>query len=59
MPDDRDLLPLATWPDLVGLIGEQWLGRDVPVPYLEHLPDGHPLRAEWIAASGSSLTYAL
>jgi hypothetical protein len=59
MPDDQDLSPLATWPHLVGLIGEQWLGRDVPVPYLEHLPHGHPLHAEWIAASGSSLTYAL
>jgi hypothetical protein len=53
MPDDGDLSALASWPSLAALIGETWLGGDVPVPYLEQLPSGHPLGDEWVAATGS------
>lgn len=58
MPDDGDLSPLASWPELVALIGQQWLGDDVPVPFLEQLPSGHPLGEEWVAATGSRLLLA-
>ena len=53
MPDDGDLAPLRTWPDLVGLVGRKFLGDDVPVPYLEDLPAEHPLRLEWFEATGT------
>ena len=56
--DDGDLSPLRTWPDLAGLVGGQWLGSSVPVPFLESLPSGHPLHAEWVNATGSPMIMA-
>ena len=62
MPDDGDLSALGTWPDLVALIGEQWLGpsvpEPVPVPFVESLAVEHPLRTEWVEATGSSAIMA-
>jgi hypothetical protein len=58
MPDDGDLSPLASWPALVALVGQGWLGDDVPVPFLELLPSEHPFREEWVAATGSRLLLA-
>jgi hypothetical protein len=53
MPVDEDLGPLATWPALVALIGQQWIGPGPGVPFLEsHQPD--PLVTEWRSAAHTS-----
>lgn len=59
MPDDGNLAPLRTLPDLVALVGRKFLGEDVPVPYLEDLPADDPRCREWIEATGSRLVLGL
>ena len=58
MPDDGDLDPLGSWPDLVALVGRRWLGDRAPVPYLEDLPATDPRRKEWFDATGTPLLLA-
>ena len=52
MPKDGNLEPLRTWPSLIALGGEQWIGRPVEgIPMIEDLPRDDWLRVQWERAA--------
>jgi hypothetical protein len=52
MPNDENLDALRTWPSLIALGGEQWIGRPVEgLPMIEDLPADHQLRVQWQRAA--------